>query len=62
MESKNKVTEDSVLAEYPNRVGQKAASLLYRLPASHPPTSDRMAKVKKHINSFNLEGRDIGFG
>ncbi len=41
--------------------GRKNTSL-DQLLASHPPTSDRIAKVKEHIRSFNLGERQLAFG
>ena len=37
-------------------------TFLDQLLASHPPTDDRIAKVKEHIRSFNLAGKKLAFG
>lgn len=37
-------------------------TFLDQLLASHPPTTDRIAKVEEHIKSFNLEGKQLVFG
>jgi len=37
-------------------------TFLDQLLASHPPTPDRIAKVKEHIKSFDLGGKKLIFG
>jgi predicted Zn-dependent protease len=37
-------------------------TFLDQLLASHPPTPDRIAKVKEHIKSFNLGGKKLVLG
>lgn len=37
-------------------------TFLDQLLASHPPTADRIVRVKQHIPSFNLNERKLAFG